>query len=252
MPIEEAKKRELVAGITAILRQSPLHTTIDTQRLALAFSMVLDNVEPGQPIDLQHLYQWLISQNAPEKDALELCVVLKLREDKLGAPFTAPAKAQYMEPAVLEALAARFQTKAERSQAWDKKAAEQPLPASLGEKKDPGWRPKKGGKDNRKRNLLITFATVVLSGVGFWSWMLGTVKEPMRPVALTDPAGLKCVEIKANADVAFCKLTRQVYAAETKEGLAARADVTLRELRKGKGIKILYVAVEDRVKLRRT
>ncbi|MCC7110282.1 MAG: hypothetical protein IT382_13400, partial [Deltaproteobacteria bacterium] len=70
MPIEEAKKRELVAGITAILRQSPLHSAIDTQRLALAFSMVLDNVEPGQPIDLQHLYQWLISQNAPEKDAL--------------------------------------------------------------------------------------------------------------------------------------------------------------------------------------
>lgn len=250
MPIEEDKKRELVAGITVILRQSPLHATIDTQRLAMAFAMVLDNVEPGQPIDLQHLYQWLVSQKASEKDALELCVVLKMREDKLGVQFTAPMKAQFMDPAVLDDLALRFQSKAERAQAWDKKAAE-PLPQSLGEKKPEAWTPKKGAKGKPHRVYPILFVVMLLSSVGYWGWRISTAAEPMRPIALVDAAGLKCVELKANNEVAICKVTRQYYANETKESLKTRADVSLRELKKAKGVSIIYVSVENRVKLRR-
>lgn len=250
MPIEEAKKRELVAGITAILRQSPLHATLDTQRLAMAFSMVLDNVEPGQPIDLQHLYQWLVSQHANEKDSLELCVVLKLREDKLGAQFTAPAKAQYMDQLVLDELAARFQTKADRSQGWDKKAAELPPPPPPAQKQK-GWAPKKGGKDKTKRLYPIVLTLCVLGGVGYWGWRFATANPPMRQVAVTDTAGLKCAELKANERIAICKVTRQAYAAESEDALKTRADVTLRELRKSPGSQVIYVMVEDRLKIRR-
>lgn len=251
MPIEEAKKRELVAGITSILRQSPLHATLDTQRLAMAFSMVLDNVEPGQPIDLQHLYQWLVSQHANEKDSLELCVVLKLREDKLGAQFTAPAKAQYMDPLVLDELAARFQTKADRSQGWDKKAAEQPAPPPPPGQKQTAWAPKKGGKEKTSRAYPIVLALTLLSGIGYWGWRLSIANPPMRLVTATDVAGLKCIELKANERIAICKVTRQQFAAESEAAFKTRADATLRELRSNPGSQVIYVMVDDRLKIRR-
>lgn len=250
MSIDEAKKRELVAGITVILRQSPLHASVDTQRLAMAFSMVLDNVEPGQPIDLQHLYQWLVSQNAPDKDALELCVVLKLREDKLGAQFTPPAKAQYLDQAVLDDLAARFQTKADRAQGWDRKGPELPPPPPPPSSKQGRWAPKKGAK-GPSRALPVTLAVSALAAIGFWSWAVSTSAKPLRPVALTDTAGLKCLELKANDHVAMCKIGRDQYAAEGVDALKMRADVSLRELRKAQGTEIIYVSVEDRLKIRR-
>lgn len=249
MPIEEAKKRELVAGISGILRQSPLHATLDVQRVAMAFSMVLDNVEPDQPIDLQHLYQWLVSQNANEKDALELCVVLKLREDKLGVQFTAPAKAQYMDKEVLEDLASRFQTKAERSQGWDKKAAE-PAPPPPGVK-EAAWAPKKKGREKTHRAFPALLAACVLAGVGYWGWAISVSNPPLRPVAAVDTAGLKCNELKANDHVAVCKITRTVFAAESAEALRTRADATLRDVRSTTGAEILYVFVDDRLKIRR-
>ncbi|MBI1948182.1 MAG: hypothetical protein HYS27_21005 [Deltaproteobacteria bacterium] len=249
MPIEEAKKRELVAGITAILRQSPLHATLDTQRLAMAFSMVLDNVEPGQPIDLQHLYQWLISQHANEKDALELCVVLKLREDKLGAQFTAPAKAQFMDQLVLDDLAGRFQTKADRAQGWDKKAAE-PLPPPPGQKQE-AWAPKKGKRDKTHRAFPVLLVCCVLAGAGYWGWALSTANPPLRIVTVADSAGLKCTELKANPNIAICWITRQQFAAESEDAIKTRADVTLRELQRDHGSQVIYVMVDDRLKIRR-
>lgn len=249
MAFEEAKKRELVAGITVILRQSPLHNVIDTQRLAMAFSLVLDNVEPGQPIDLQHLYQWLISQKAPDKDALELCVVLKLREDKLGAQFTPPAKAQFLDPAVLESLAAKFQGKADRSQAWDRKG---PDPAAeLPATKQAAWAPKKGAKGKPHRAYPIILALSVAGAIGFWAWRIAIAVPPLRAVVLTDAAGLKCVELKANERVAMCTITREQFAAQPMDAWNTRADVSLRELRKEKGTEIIYVMVENRLKIRR-
>ncbi|OGQ18615.1 MAG: hypothetical protein A2138_14585 [Deltaproteobacteria bacterium RBG_16_71_12] len=250
MPIEEAKKRELVAGITAILRQSPLHATLDTQRLAMAFSMVLDNVEPGQPIDLQHLYQWLVSQKANEKDALELCVVLKLREDKLGAQFTAPAKAQYMDQLVLDELAARFQTKADRGQGWDKKAAE-PSPPPPPAQKATAWAPKKRGQQKTNRVFPVLLGASLLAGIGYWGWMLTIANPPLRPVTVADTAGLKCTELKANERVAICTITRQQFAAEPVDAIKTRADVTLRELSNDHGSQIIYVMVDGRLKIRR-
>jgi hypothetical protein len=248
VPIDDAKKRELVAGITAILRQSPLHATIDTQRLAMAFSMVL--VEPDQPVDLQHLYQWLISQNAKDKDALELCVVLKMRGEKIGAQFTAPTKAQYMDQAVLDDLAGRFQVKAERAQAWDKKAPE-PLPASLGEKKEPpAWTPKKGGKQKPNRALPIVLVLTVVGGVGYWGFLLSTSAQPMRPVTLTDANGLKCDELTANERLGICRISRQTFAAETGDKLKTKAEATFAEVKKQKGTKVLFVMVDNRLKLR--
>ncbi len=250
MPIEEAKKRELVAGISGILRQSPLHATLDVQRVAMAFSMVLDNVEPDQPIDLQHLYQWLVSQNANEKDALELCVVLKLREERLGVQFTAPAKAQYMDKEVLEDLAARFQTKADRAQGWDKKAPE-PLAPPPGPKQ-PGWTPsKKKDRDKTHRAFPAVLAASVLAAIGYWGWAVAVSNEPLRLVTTTDSAGLKCQELKSNDNLAICYITRQQFAGESVEALRTRADATLRELRSTTGANILYVMVDDRLKIRR-
>ncbi|MCC7072608.1 MAG: hypothetical protein IT383_14865 [Deltaproteobacteria bacterium] len=250
MPIEEAKKRELVAGISGILRQSPLHATLDTQRVAMAFSMVLDNVEPGQPIDLQHLYQWLVSQNANEKDSLELCVVLKLREDKLGVQFTAPAKAQYMDKEVLDDLAGRFQTKAERAQGWDKKAAEaSPPPPGA---KQSTWEPtKKKGQEKTHRAYPAVLAASVLAAVGYWGWTFSVANEPLRPATVVDTAALKCQELIANDRIVVCRLTREQFAAETKDAIMTRADVTLRELRSTRGAQVIYVKVENRLKIRR-
>src|ERR1043166_2190275 len=78
---------------------------LDVQKLSMAFRMSLDMLAPGQPLELEPLFNFLVKElKAPEKQVIELCCILKARESRLGVTFDAPMKVKALTPDQLSTI----------------------------------------------------------------------------------------------------------------------------------------------------
>lgn len=246
MPIDEQQKSALVTNISTLVRQTQL-PGIDVQRLAMAFRMTVDSLADGQAIELQPLFDYLVNElKTPEKSAIELCVILKAREQKLGVPFVPPAKAAlpYLSPEQADKIIQAFNTKLERSVGtWDKSGEHAAAAMGKSSPGQPAWQPEKKKPDavrNKTPLLLGILGISVLGAVGFWVWRQSTLEEEIHEAPPPDPGpnGLKCTKLTTNGAVAFCDIPKALATSLSDATLQAQADATKAAI---PGIKMIYV-----------
>lgn len=236
--MEEQQKTDLVRGFTSIVRQSQLAGAVDIQRLGMAFRMTLDSIEPGQPIELQPLFDFLVKeQKAAEPAVVELCVVLKAREARLGCLFTSPGKTQYLGPEVIEHILGQFAARNERAPAgaFEKResSSKQPIsPGLAGIPRTPGPSPEpevrnpaRTGAPNTRR-YIVALAVTALGCVGFYGWHNVTIKPPIHAItAPVDPGALPCTALVTDGAHAICDIPLTLWTNNAAD-VKARALVT--------------------------
>lgn len=253
MPIDEQQKNGLVTGFTALVRQAQL-PGVEVQRLAMAFRMALDVVEPDQPIDLASLHEFLVTeQKVPARASIELCVILKSREDRLGVTFTVPPQAEQLPASEVERIVTAFNARS--GAAWDKKGPEPAKPASGASPPSPSPspypRPRRGQVASDGRRTLVLSATlgvVVVLAVTFFVWRQANLGPPIVEVPVTPGAsGLPCTKIVTNGSVAICDVPKAV-AEGPPETLRAKARLTLDDL-SSRGVKKVLVRLQGTGKI---
>lgn len=252
MPIDEAQKNSLVINVSNLIRHS--HVKVDAQRFALAFRTLVEELEPGQPLDLEPLFHYFQQAGGVgEKEALELCIVIASRKDKLGVGFTLPVKAQGLSSEAIEHIVGQHKDKRANTGSWDvrKPEPEKPLP---GKKVEPEWSPKKkkaggGFKLTQRQKLFGVLGASIFLAVSFHSWRLGTLEPEIAPIAVP-PGGLPCVEIVTNGSgTAICNLPEAVYKAGPEETLKAKGLLTKKAL-KEHHVTSLWVRIKETNKIR--
>jgi hypothetical protein len=243
--VEEQKKREIVKQIGALARNSQVVGTgvLDVQRLSMAFSMVLDNVEDGQPIELQSLFDYLLEQKLPEKSVIELCVVLKSREERLGVQFTPPHKVSFLGPEVIEGILEKFNARADKATTFEKPREDAPAIAA-----GPGWAPDKAKKGiSQRTKLLATLGVCVVGLIGFYSWYFSTRAPPTIEVPVAaNTAGIPCAKLIIDSAIARCFVPYTSYAKLGDDAMRARGQLTLNEVKRQGASKLYVFSAEDR------
>ena len=84
----------LLIAFNNVMIRSQLAGRIDLQKAAAAFSTILQERAPDQPLALSKIYDVLLQMKAPEVHVREVLFFLKSREDKLGLTMELPAKLQ--------------------------------------------------------------------------------------------------------------------------------------------------------------
>lgn len=198
----------------------------------MAFRMTIEDLEPGQAIELEPLFQYMVSDLAvAEKDALELCIVIASRKEKLGFPITLPAKAQNLSTEAIESIVELHNDKRPITGSWEiKKEAESAAQKGAGDKAwAPDTRKKKPGL-SRQARLGSALALSVVAAIAFNAWMSATAGPPIEKIVA--PAdGLPCLELITNGTTAVCTMARAVFLAMPKETLGAKATITRSALR---------------------
>lgn len=253
MPVDETQKTQLVTNVTNIVRHS--HVKVDAQRFGMAFRATLEDLEPGQAIELDPIFHYFQQEmGVGEKEALELCILVAAKKDKLGFAINLPEKAQSLTTDALETIVGQVRAKSPSTGSWDvrNKEPEKPLP---GKKVDSGtpWAPdkkkkKKGVPVNRQKRLLMTFGAMVFAAVGFHSWLAGTRADPIVEIE-APPGGLNCTKIITNGAVALCDIKTAEFEALAPETLNAKGIVTKNAL-KSRGVTDLWVRLEEKSKIK--
>ena len=244
MPIDDAQKAQLVTNVANIVRHS--HVKVDAQRFGMAFRAILEDLEPGQAIELDPIFHYFQSEmGVAEKEALELCIIIASRKDKLGFPINLPTKAQNLTAEALEIIVGQAKAKAPTTASWGKGEPEKPPPGKKAAA--PVWAPdkkkKKGPRMSSQRKLLLVLGTLGFVGVGFHSYLAGTRENPIVEVEV--PAGLPCKAIITNgAGVAICDLPQAIFKETPPETLKAKGIMTKSAL-KPQGVKDLWVRIEE-------
>ncbi len=227
--MDDQHKTALVNSFTNIVRQSGV-AGIDAQRLGMAFRMSLEGDQTV--IELQPLFDYLTKdQGVPEQSVLELCVILKAREEKLSVTFAPAEKQAELPDAAVQKIMTAFHG---RVGTWDK-TGEVVLPPKPGAAAEPGWAPKKDNKrgDKRPRTntrvLAAALGVCVLAGIFFFGWRAKTLKPPMREIPI--PAGVKCAHVQSDGTTAICDVTRAMVKSMDRPTLEALALNNKRALR---------------------
>ena len=248
MPIDDQAKNSLVINVSNLVRHS--HVKVDVQRLSLAFRMSIDTLEPGEPVELEPLFQYMVSDLAiPEKEALELCIVIASRKDKLGFPFSLPLKAQNLSNDAVERVLEVHNEKRAVTGSWDvKKPEPEKAPAKKTER---GWEPEKKKKKpsgpSRQALLGGSLAVAVVAAIAFNGWMSATAGPPIEEVA-TPVDGLPCVKLIVSNATAICTLPSAVFNGMAEETTGAKATLTKAAL-KAKGVKTIWVKLVENNKV---
>jgi hypothetical protein len=251
VPIDDAQKTQLVTNVANIVRHS--HVKVDAQRFGMAFRAILEDLEPGQPIDLDPIFHYFMSEmGVGEKEALELCIIIASRKDKLGFPITLPVKAQQLTTDALETIVGQAKAKAPITGSWGKTEPDKPLPGKKTEAPNM-WSPDKKKKKARpamsqQKKLLIALIAAVFAGVSFHSWLAGTRENPIVEVEI--PAGLPCSKIITNdGGVAICDMPTAAFTSTPTETLKAKGLMTKSGL-KQHAVKEIWVRLEESRKIR--
>lgn len=248
MPIDDAQKTQLVINVANIVRHS--HVKVDAQRFGMAFRAILEDLEPGQAIDLDPIFHYFMSEmGVGEKEALELCIIIASRKDKLGFPIILPVKAQNLTPEALEIIVGQAKAKAPTTGSWGKAEPDKPPPGKKVADPPPMWAPdkkkqKKAGPGmSSQRKLLTALGVIVFVGVGFHSYLAGTREDPIAEVEV--PAGLPCKTIITNGTgVAICDMPQAIFQETPSETLKAKGLMTKSAL-KSHGVKDLWVRMDE-------
>jgi hypothetical protein len=261
-PAPADARSNLVSAFGNIVRQAQI-PGIDVQRLSMAFRMTLDGMDPGQPIELQQLFDYLVNdQKVDEKAVVELCVILKSRESKLGVQLVPAKKTQlpYLTPEKAEAMIVAFQIRVDKNVGTWEKSGEISTVASSSStgKTTPGqkaWRPSPGdvkkGKGPRSKTPIYVGALVVaiLGAVAFFGWRQSTLEPEMKSIPVpTDLPGLKCTHITTNGPIAICDIPDALAASLTPDAMATQATMTKGALI-GAGVSTLYVRNEAKQRI---
>lgn len=247
MPIDDAQKTQLVTNVANIVRHS--HVKVDAQRFGMAFRAILEDLEPGQAIDLDPIFHYFTQEmGVGEKEALELCIIIASRQEKLGFPITLPVKAQQLTTDALETIVGQAKAKAPITGSWGKVEPDKPPP---GKKvaEPPVWAPDKKKKKkagpamSQQRKLLVLLGIMLFVGVGFHSYLAGTRENPVVEVEV--PAGLPCLRIiTSGTGLAICELPQRVFASTPAETLKAQALLTKGGLKR-QGVKEIWVRIDE-------
>jgi hypothetical protein len=247
VPIDDAQKTQLTTNVANIVRHS--HVKVDAQRFGMAFRAIIEDLEPGQAIELDPIFHYFQQEmGVGEKEALELCIIIASRQDKLGVPITLPVKAQQLTTDALETIVGQAKAKAPITGSWGKTEPEKPLPGKKTVADPPVWAPDKkkrnaGPKMSSQRKLLILLGVCVFGAVGFHSWLAGTRENPI--VEMQIPSGLPCTTIiTSGKGVAICSLPNAVYTSTPPETLQAKGLMTKGAL-KAQGVKDLWVKIAE-------
>jgi hypothetical protein len=250
VPIEQEKKRDVIHNITMLLRQTKLAGQVDVQRMGMAFSLVLDEVEAGQPVDLTSLYDWLVREaKMDERAVVEVCVVLKAREQKLGVDLKLPQKLEGLSAEVVEQILEKFNASAGKSATFDRREVSGKSAASPGPKSS--FQPKKGAqrKEGTDRRLVGVFVVLLLACGGYWGYALSTREPPLQEIPSADPTWLPCAPLKVNRRVAVCTIPVALWKQDG-EALRSRAEIMKRALARDHNTEILYVQTAEDTKTR--
>jgi hypothetical protein len=168
----------------------------------------------------------------PEQLALELCVILRSREERLRVTFVMPEKVNFMGAERMEQVVRAFNSKQDTTGSWEKKSGEVPKPGTS-EKSSPAWQPdkrKKGPPPNRTKALLGTLVVGVLGLAGFYGWRAATAAPPIVEVQLADD-GLPCGgKVQMSGAIAICAVSQAWYDGQPPETVKAKADITKKAL----------------------
>jgi ABC-type amino acid transport system permease subunit len=225
---DDQQRTALINAFTSIVRQSQLEG-VDTQRLSMAFRMTLEALEPGQPVELQSLYDYLVKeQKAPEKSVVELCVILKSREPRLGIQFVPPQQAMmpFLSMDQQDRIVAQFT--ARENKQYDKSSENKPAapPAPIPGK---AWQPDRSKRDPNARTkaLAAGLALVVVLAIAFFSWRQSTLipamKTPDVPPVIA--GGLTCAIFTSNGNTALCEMHKAALKALPSEAIEAQASI---------------------------
>jgi hypothetical protein len=242
LPIDDQTKTAFVANVAALVRSSPVK--VDVQRLSMAFHMSIDGLEPGQPVELQPLFEHMMTSLAvAEKEALQLCVIIGSRQDKLGLPITLPLKAQTLSAEAVERIIAVHNEKRTVTGTWEVRKPEPEKPPV--KKGEPGWEPSKEKQGPSRRPLVLgsVLAVGVVAAVGFNLWLAST-KVPIIKVP-PPVGGVPCVDIITNKTTAICTIPLAVWSSTPKETMAAKILVTKSGLRSSGVTSLLLRTAED-------
>jgi hypothetical protein len=259
VPAPSDATSNLVTAFGNIVRQAQI-PGIDVQRLSMAFRMTLDSMEPGSPIELEPLFQYLVSEmKAPEKSVVELCVILKSREAKLGVQFVPAKKTQlpYLTPEKSEAMIVAFQIKVDKNVGtWEKSGEISTAATQSTGKTTPGqkaWRPSDSKKGKGPRSKTPVYAgilvLVVAGGIAFFAWERSSVEPEMKVVPVpADLPGLKCTKLTTNGSVAICDIPDALAASLSPDAMATQAQMTKGGLI-GAGVNTLWVRSETKQRI---
>ena len=262
VPLDESQKAHMTQIFTQTVRQSQvlsalpppgakpsgattdaasLEATVvtpafDGQKLSFAFRMMLDELEPGESIDLEGLYGALIRDlKQPSSAILELCVVLRSRLQRFGE-VALPKEASEIEVEQLQAITQRFEDRWRQQQLLQAAEKEVEGPFAEKDKSDPDVPVFAAPKKRRtiagaNANLVISLIVCFVGTLG-WASFRWLTKEPVA-VAIHPAkagAGLPCGPGSyANAQNAVCKVTKEFLDNEKPAALQTRAQVTKRQ-----------------------
>lgn len=249
MPIDEQQKSNLVTSFTALVRQAQL-PGVEVQRIGMAFRMALDVVEPDQPIDLASLHEFLVQeQKVPQQASLELCVILKSREERLGVVFTVPPGAQMLPASEVERIVGAYNARLGAS--WEKKAPEPVKPPPGAPAPSSAPLPARRQASGRGRTVVLggLFAASLAGAAGFFAWRQANMGPPLVEIhhSATAP-GLPCSKLVVSGPTAICDVSKALVDADAPETLRAKARLT-RDHYAPQGVRTVLVRLEGSGKI---
>lgn len=245
MPIDDLAKTALVNNVSNIVRAS--HVQVDVQRLALVFRMSIDELEPGAPIELEGMFRYMVDGLAvAEKDALEVCIIIASRKEKLGFAIQLPAMAQSLSLEAIEAIAGVADGKKESSTLFANKREADQL---AGKQAEAAWEPDKKKRKGPKRQtvLMSTLGTTGIAAIAFYGWMFATAVPPLVQLAVPEN-GLACMTIVTNGKLAICTISSASFNGMREETLSAKATITRTALRMD-GVSELWIKTAENNKI---
>jgi len=256
--VDDQQKTALANSFSNIVRQTQT-PGVDVQRLAMAFRMTIDRLEPGQPVELQPLLEYLVQeQKVAEAAAVELCVVLKSREQKLNVVFAPVQQQSFLSEEQVAKIVATFNAKVDRSVGtWEKTGEVGTIPKSTPgtaiPKSSPG-QPAFGGKRSKAgpRSRVPIYAGIlgvcIVGAIVFFTWRQQTQEPELHEVPpVPDTAGVHCLRLITNGSAAICEIPKALAQSMPKETLESQAQITKRAL--GTGVQTLMVRTREDQKI---
>ncbi len=263
--MEETTRQNLIMAFNNVLRTSALVGVVDFQRAALAFGTLLEESQDGT-IELGPLQDFLVQQGGPEHAVAEVILFMKSREGRFGVKMNLPPALAAMTTEQVESVLLSFMSLGANSgtragqgvssaasfaASSSSSSSSSPSSSSSSSSGQVDYSSSQGEEGGRRpRWLYIVFGVVLL--VGIVSFVVGelTRSPPPTPLALTDPAGLPCIEPVGSNGAVVCYVTKAFYDKEAKEALDARAQVTKAAVA-AKGYRSILIITKDDSKLKR-
>lgn len=194
---------------------------------------------PGQPVELQSLYDYLVQeQRITPRAVLEFCVIVQSRASKMGVEFSLPAQARELTPEAMERVVKQFNRKIGLVEGRQEPEAPQGIAQPEVE-----WAPDKKRTSSKGPNkgLVAALALVAAAGAVVIGVRSSSAQAALQEVSLNQVwNGIQCARVLAGGEVAICDLPVAAWA----PGRAPQVEAGARRLRESlasRGVKRVVV-----------